>query len=100
MCKLLKVAIALGVVYALLVAGLYAAMAQPPERFGQIMKRMPRQMFFILPFKPLWMQARAGSLRVGDQAPDFTLQTTGRTRTVQLSSLRGKPVVLVFGSYT
>ena len=43
--------------------------------------------------------------RVGDPAPDFTLERlaadgsrTGRTFT--LSSLRGQPVGLVFGSYT
>jgi peroxiredoxin len=34
-------------------------------------------------------------------APDFALQTTDHSNTVQLSSFRGqKPVVLVFGSYT
>jgi thioredoxin-dependent peroxiredoxin len=35
------------------------------------------------------------SLGVGDQAPDFTLPATGG-ESITLSSLRGKPVVLVF----
>ena len=43
--------------------------------------------------------------RPGDMAPDFTadLLGPGRERTgeqVQLSSLRGKPVGIVFGSFT
>jgi ketosteroid isomerase-like protein len=47
-----------------------------------------------------------GSLRVirgprhGDRAPDFTLNKMKGGGQVQLSSLRGKPVVLIFGSYT
>ena len=58
--------------------------------------------FFVLPFETLWLRARAGTLSVGDRAPDFTLNTLDKTATVQLSSLnvQGKPVVLVFGSYT
>jgi peroxiredoxin len=48
------------------------------------------------------MQARAGALRVGDPAPDFSLMKLDRSASVQLSQLtaQGKPVVLVFGSYT
>jgi peroxiredoxin len=54
-----------------------------------------------LPFKPLWMSARAGSLQVGDPAPDFGLRVLNGDRTVTLShEYRRKPVVLVFGSYT
>ncbi|MDQ3621703.1 MAG: redoxin domain-containing protein [Verrucomicrobiota bacterium] len=41
------------------------------------------------------------TVRVGDEAPDFTLKTQDGAREVRLSSFRGKrPVVLVFGSYT
>ncbi len=40
-------------------------------------------------------------LRVGDEAPDFTLPDPSGKREVTLSSFRGqKPVVLVFASYT
>lgn len=36
----------------------------------------------------------------GDTAPDFTLTTHDNARTISLSDLRGKPVVLIFGSFT
>ena len=45
-----------------------------------------------------------GSLSQGpsidDEAPDFELPLQGKTETVKLSELRGRPVVLVFGSFT
>ncbi len=46
-----------------------------------------------------------GGPEVGDMAPDFTAEVlgTGRKRTgefVTLSTLRGRPVALAFGSYT
>jgi len=59
---------------------------------GQFMTRFHRQ--------------RDGSLkvirgpRVGDRASEFTLNFMKRDGKVQLSSLRGKPTVLIFGSYT
>lgn len=37
---------------------------------------------------------------VGDVAPDFTLPAPDGFDEVTLSSLRGRPVVLVFGSHT
>jgi hypothetical protein len=84
-----------------LCAGLYWAMSQPPDAFGRIIARTPMPLMMVLPFEPLWMRARAGSLKQGDLAPDFRLPTLDRKETVQLSSYRGsRPVVLVFGSYT
>jgi hypothetical protein len=102
MRKFLGVGLAgLAVLYGILCAGLYAAMRQPPERFGAIMSHVPDVAFLILPFRPFWMSARAGRLRVGDAAPDFELPTLDRSHTVKLSDeYRGKPVVLIFGSYT
>jgi hypothetical protein len=41
-----------------------------------------------------------GDLKEGDTAPDFTLQDVAGKKTVKLSELRGKPVVLIFGSCT
>jgi hypothetical protein len=38
--------------------------------------------------------------RVGRRAPDFTLPTPDGKQTYSLSQFRGKPVVLVFGSFT
>ena len=87
--------------YALLAAGLFAVMHQPPAVFGRVMAKVPGVMFMVLPFKPLWLSARAGHLRVGDMAPDFALETLDHQSRAQLSSHRGqRPVVLVFGSYT
>ena len=91
----------LAVLYIVIVAALYTAMVQPPERFGAFMSHVPMPAMMILPFRPLWMSARAGDLKPGDPAPDFALPTTDHTSTVRLSSeLRDRPVVLVFGSYT
>jgi hypothetical protein len=82
-------------------AGIYLAMSQPPERFGAIMTRLPTLAMIVLPFKPLWMSARAGTLQVGDQAPDFTLPLLHGDRPVTLSAeYKHTPVVLIFGSYT
>jgi len=38
--------------------------------------------------------------KLGDDAPDFTLPTHDGGRTVTLSQCRGKPVILIFGSFT
>lgn len=96
-----KAAGALLLVYAAFIGFIFIAMHQPPDRFGQIMARVPGPLFGVMPFEPLWNVARAGALEVGDIAPDFALQTADRKSRVQLSSFRGKqPVVLVFGSYT
>lgn len=43
---------------------------------------------------------RDGNLQVGDAAPDFTVQDVEGKQTVQLGKLKGKPVVLLFGSCT
>ena len=93
--------LALAAVYGAVCAGLFWAMCQPPDEFGRIMKHVPMPSMMVLPFRPLWMIARAGNLRAGDPAPDFELLTHDKRETVRLSDFRGKkPVVLVFGSYT
>lgn len=76
------------------------AMHQPPETFGRFMAKMPGPAYLVLPFETLWTRARAGALQLGEQAPDFNLPTLDKSARVQLLSLRGRPVVLVFGSYT
>src|ERR1041384_1229 len=43
---------------------------------------------------------RQGTLQDGDVAPDFSLQDIEGKKTVRLSELKGKPVVLIFGSCT
>ena len=76
------------------------AMRQPPEKFGRVMMHMPMPAFFLFPFETMWSQARAGNVQPGEMAPDFRLPTLDHQSEVELSALRGKPVVLVFGSYT
>ena len=51
------------------------------------------------------LQADKNDPRPGDVAPDFTLELLSATGTrtgesLSLSSLRGKPVGLIFGSFT
>lgn len=87
--------------YAALLAAMFAAMSQPPRRFGQFMRRFPMPLMMLVPFVPMWNVARRGRVEVGGEAPDFTLPTVDRSSTIRLSSFRGeRPVVLVFGSYT
>ncbi len=99
---LLRILVGLVMVYAAFGSYIWWAMNQPPEKFGQVMARMPGPVVFLLfPFETLWMRARAGSLHLGDPAPDFSLLKIDKSETIQLSALnQQKPVVLVFGSYT
>ena len=87
--------------WALATGVLYAVMRQPPETFGAVMSHVPGMALMVLPFRPLWMSARAGRLQPGDSAPDFALPVLHKERVVRLSEeYRRQPVVLVFGSYT
>ena len=90
----------IGFLYVAFLCAVFVIMRQPPARFGQIMRHFPMPAMAIVPFETMWNSARGGNLRVGDQAPDFTLPRTDKSGDVKLSSLRSKPVVLVFGSYT
>lgn len=94
--------VAIVVTYAAFGAFMWRTMRQPPEDFARVMARMPGPVVFLLfPFETLWTQARAGTLQVGDPAPDFSLLKVDHTGSVQLSALnKQQPVVLVFGSYT
>ena len=96
-----KVVLTFVVVYASVCGAAYEVMRQTPERFSRVMIHVPDAAFIVLPFKPLWYQARAGRVQVGDPAPGLSLTTQNQKATVQLASYRGsQPVVLVFGSYT
>jgi hypothetical protein len=99
---MLRVLAGLAVIYLSFAGFIWWAMRQPPERFGRVMMHMPGPVPFLLfPFETLWLQARAGHLHVGDQAPDFSLTKLDKSAHVQLSELnKQQPVVLVFGSYT
>ncbi|MFB3053044.1 MAG: redoxin domain-containing protein [Dehalococcoidia bacterium] len=57
------------------------------ERFAQLREAMA--------------QREESAPAVGDEAPEFELPVLdGKGATVRLSELRGKPVALIFGSYT
>jgi hypothetical protein len=88
--------------YAGFLGFLWWTMHRPPEQFGRTMARMPGPAVFLLaPFETLWTQARAGTLHLGDAAPDFDLDTVDKSGRIQLSALTSRqPVVLIFGSYT
>jgi len=91
---------ALVLIYVAFFGAMLFAMTRPPDQFGQIMRHVPMPLLRALPFPPMWLWARAGRLAPGDAAPDFTLSTLDHKSRVTLSSHRGRPVVLVFGSYT
>jgi hypothetical protein len=98
---LLRTGVVLAVFYAGFVGYIWWAMNQTPETFGGVMKRLPGIAYVMVPFETMWMHARAGHLKTGDAAPDFSLARLDKSSTVQLSALTAtQPVVLVFGSYT
>jgi len=71
---MLIAAIVLVVVYLAFGSYIWWAMNQPPEKFGRVMAKLPGPVPFLLfPFETFWTRARAGHLRVGDPAPDFSL---------------------------
>jgi hypothetical protein len=101
MRKLLKILLILLLTYSFLFVGFYVAMCQKPDVFSGIMAKTPGIVFMLFPFKPMWLSARKGRLKVGDQAPDFSLERYDKKAQVRLSDFKGKKAVaLVFGSYT
>jgi hypothetical protein len=101
MRRIIKIVGAVVALYGVITATLLCVMLQSPDNFAQTMKHVPWPAFIVLPFKPLWNVARRGCLRLGDPAPDFSLESPDHKSRFQLSSVQGKqPTVLVFGSYT
>lgn len=88
--------------YAAFGSFIWWSMRQSPETFGRVMSKMPGPVPFLLfPFETLWTHARAGNLKIGDPAPDFSLMKQDKSGRVRLSALTAQqPAVLVFGSYT
>ena len=94
------IATVMAIVYIVLTSAAWFVMRRPPDDFGQVMKHVPPAMMMVLPFETLWLRARAGTLQVGDVSPDFDLQSIDGKEHARLSAERGRPVVLIFGSYT
>jgi len=89
------------VLWAVFVGYMWRIMHRPPEAFGRVMMHLPWEVFLVCPFETMWTHARAGAVRVGDSAPDFTLTKLDKSGNIHLAELdKGQPVVLVFGSYT
>lgn len=89
------------ILWAAFVSFMWRTMHKPPEDFARVMKHMPWEVFLVVPFETLWTRARAGTLNVGDSAPDFSLIKLDKSANVRLSELNAKqPVVMIFGSYT
>jgi thiol-disulfide isomerase/thioredoxin len=86
--------------YVFLGAALFACMHMSNTVAGKALSLVPGPAFMVLPLETMWVTARRGALAVGQEAPDFELPTRDGGSRVRLSSLRAKPVVLVFGSYT
>ena len=99
---LTRIGFSLAVVYLGFATLVLWAMRQPPEKFATVMSKMPGPVPFLLfPFETAWTRARAGTLNIGDPAPDFSLMKLDHTARVQLSEInKTRPVVLIFGSYT
>ena len=99
---LARIAVGLVAVYLAFAALVLWAMRQPPEKFATVMSKLPGPVPFLLfPFETAWTRARAGTLNIGDPAPDFSLMKLDHSARVQLSEInKTQPVVLVFGSYT
>src|SRR5262245_32890382 len=91
MRRALKIALVLLLLpYPLLFVGFYIATRQRPEVFSGIMSKTSNVAFAIFPCKKMWLSAREGSVKVGDVAPDFSLDTYDRKSRVQLSSFKSK----------
>lgn len=99
---LLGVLAALLGIYVVFGAFIWWTMHRPPEDIGRVMARIPGPVVFLLyPFETFWLHARAGTLNVGDRAPDFSLAKVDKSGSIQLSELNHQgPVALIFGSYT
>lgn len=83
------------------VAYMWRIMHRSPDGFARVMMHLPWQVFLICPFETMWTHARAGTIHVGDAAPDFSLHKLDKTGDIRLSDLTQKqPVVMIFGSYT
>lgn len=96
-----RVLVVVFVMWLAFVGYMWRIMYRPPEAFARVMMHMPWQVFLIVPFETLWTRARAGTVHIGDPAPDFSLEKLDKSGSLRLSDLyKTEPVVMIFGSYT
>lgn len=81
------------VVLAVLAAGCASAAAPPPGPPDPRSMAPPG-------VKQEWLHFHDSVVEPGAPAPDFTLATADGRNTLSLSTFRGRPLVLVFGSNT
>jgi thiol-disulfide isomerase/thioredoxin len=93
-------ALVLAVIYVAACGVVFYVMHQPPPVVARYMDKVPDLGWMLLPMETMWRYVNRGELNPGDPAPDFDLATVDGRERVKLSSLRGRPVVLFFGSYT
>jgi len=67
---LLRGLVVLVIVYCIFLGLMFAAMRKSPTEFSRFMMKLPRPLMYATPFPPMWNKARAGSVNVGDLAPD------------------------------
>jgi hypothetical protein len=96
-----RVLVVVFILWIVFISYMFRIMHRSPEGFARVMMHLPWQVFLICPFETMWTQARAGTIHIGDAAPDFTLTKVDKSGTVRLSELnKTQPVVMIFGSYT
>ena len=96
-----RVLVVVIILWAVFIGYMWRIMHRSPEAFARAMMHLPWEVFLICPFETMWTHARAGTVHVGDPAPDFTLTKLDKSGNIHLAELeKGQPVVLVFGSYT
>src|SRR5215471_11164448 len=62
-----------------LVGLMWREMHRPPEVFARFMSHLPWEVFLVVPFETLWTRARAGSIALGEPAPDFSLEKVDKS---------------------
>ena len=85
-------------------------MSNDPAKSALRTSRLLRPVRWLLPLLPKWgpfgalrygmTQLEGGKLAVGDAAPDAVLVELDGTEHALLERVQGKPLVLVFGSFT
>src|SRR6476620_3236984 len=80
-----RVLVVVFILWIVFISYMFRIMHRSPKGFARVMMHLPWQVFLICPFETMWTQARAGTIHIGDAAPDFTLTKVDKSGTVRLS---------------